>query len=335
MLTATRRRPIIPAYPREAAMMISDLGSRCLVALSRNGSPDTTITEYERIYRQFVTFLTAHQRLTDDLRHFTEDQCKAFMAYLGEAGVRPNTIRHKLSALSTLARFGNRERDDKGRRYLTDNPLLAFDWPKKQRTRKEFLHPDELRAFLAVQRPVHESIARDILVDTGLRVSELCRANVEDFVKLVDGWVIYVTVKGEGRQEEPVPIPLSSEVAAGLIEYLEKRPVTIKRQPKGKVPLMMNSQGGRWTRYALGVAMQRIGKAAGIDRINVSPHKLRRTSNVVARYGGADSLTRSRLLNHLSPETIREYDALIPGEMSKAREQARVVGLRRYLGEGL
>ncbi len=316
-------------------MMISGLADLCVKALATAGSPATTVTEYDRIYRQFVTFVTAELHLTDDLRHFTDETCRAFMAYLGTLGVKPNTIRHKLSTLSTLAKCGMRERDARGRRYLIENPTTAFTWPKRQRTKKEFLHPDELRAFLAVPRPVYESIARDLFVDTGLRVSELCRANVEHFVRLADGWVLYVTVKGEGRQDELVPVPVSTPVAQALIEYLEKRPTTLTRLPKGKVPLLVNSRGDRWTRYALGNVIRRIGRAAGIERITVSPHKLRRTSNIVARYGGLDSLTRSRLLNHLSPTTIREYDAVVPGELAKAREQARAQGLRRYIGEGL
>ena len=316
-------------------MMISGLGDRCLTAMTTAGSPATTIGEYHRIYRQFVSFLTEQQQATDDLRHFTEDHGRAFMAYLGGLGVKPNTIRHKLSVLSTLAKFGLRERDGRGRPYLDTNPLLTFPWPKRQRTKKEFLHPEELRAFLAVARPVHEAVARDLFVDTGLRVSELCRANLEDVVRLADGWVLYVIVKGEGRQDELVPVPISSAVAEGLVEYLTKRPAPLTRGPKGRTPLLLNSHGARWTRYALGMAIKRMGKAAGIDRIHVSPHKLRRTSNVIARYGGVDSHARSRLLNHTSPNTIRDYDAVVPGEMAKAREQARTVGLRRYLGEGL
>ena len=210
-----------------------------------------------------------------------------------------------------------------------------IEWPKRQRTRKEFLHPDELRAFLTVERPLYESVVRDLFVDTGLRVSELCRVNVEHFVRLADGWVIYTVVKGEGRQEELVPVPVSTPVAQGIVAYLDARPATLTRLAKGKQPLLANSRGDRWTRYALLNVIQRMGLAAGITRIKLSPHRLRRTSNVVARYGGLDSATRSRLLNHTDPGTIAQYDAVIPGELSKAREQARAQGLRRYLGEGL
>jgi len=313
-------------------MMISVLGDRCSAAMATAGSPKTTLTEYARIWRQYVTFLTAELALTDDVRHFTDDTCRAFMAYLGTLGVKPNTVRHKLSTLSTLAKFAMRERDERKRPYLSHNPLATFEWPRRQRTKKEFLYPDELRAFLALERPVHESVARDLFIDTELRVSELCRANVEHFVKLVDGWVLYTTVKGEGRQDELVPIPVSTPVAESVVAYLDGRVETLTRLPKGKRPLLVNSRGERWTRYALGNAIRRMGEAAGIERIRVSPHKLRRTGNVVARYGGVDQPTRSALLNHLSPTTIKDYDGTVPGELSKAREQARSVGLRRYLG---
>lgn len=319
-------RPVIPAY--RDTMALSKLAGDCLFGLGVRGHSPHTLTEYDIVYRQYIAYLIG-AGLTDDHRHFTTETCQAFMLYLGTRGAKPTTIRHKLSTLSTLAKYLMTRQDLRPR--VTENPVVAFEWPKRQRPKKEFLFPAELRAFLEVERPVGESMARDLFVDTGLRVSELCGANEEDFVEIAGAWSLYVTVKGEGRQQERVACPISAPVAAGLAAYLRSRPVSLARR-KGPMPLLVNTLGARYSRAALGHLIMRIGKAAGITRITVSPHKLRRTGNVVARFADIDSYTRSQLLNHTNPNTIKEYDAVLPGELAAARERQRSMGLRRYLG---
>lgn len=313
-------------------MRVTDLAHATTLRLADEGCSPKTLEEYERIYGQYVEYLHSYAGLTDDVRHFTAESCQGWVRALRERGFKLSTIRQKLSALSALAKTGLRTKGPRHEPVLRENPLAQFTWPKRQRPKQEFLFPDELRAFLAVvPRWPAEGIARDLLVDTGLRVSELCRANVDDFIPIGDGYVLYVTVKGEGRQDERVPCPISTPVGIAVTEYLRSRPIPLTRRNES-APLLANTIGERYRRLALGDVVRRLGRQAGIKRITVSPHKLRRTSNVLARFADVDSLTRSRLLNHLDPGTIRQYDALIPGELAKAREQTRLVGLAKYLG---
>ncbi len=311
-------------------MLLSTLARDSLFDLKDAGAVTKTIDEYDRVYRQFQAYLIRIGR-QDDARAFTGDTCEGFYRDLAAQGIKASTIRHKLSALSTLAKYGLRTKGLRGRAVLTENPTLTFRWPRAQRPRQDFLYPDELRAFLAVQRPAYESIPRDLFVDTGLRRAELAHANVEDFVKLPSGYALWTAVKGRGRQQERVPIPISSVVGDAVHSWLDVRP---QWAAKGPEPLLVDRQGRRWRDTTLGEVMARIGKLAGITRITVYPHRLRRTANIVARHAGLDSLTRSALLNHTDPGTIRQYDAVIPGELADAREKAAVVGLARYLGRG-
>lgn len=318
-------------------MMLSDLTRDCLVDLAKNGASERTLDEYERIYRQFRDFVVKTHG-ADVLRGFDSDTCEDWVADLHQRGCIAATIRHKLSALSTLAKYAMRTKGrdgrERGKALMTENPTQQFRWPVKQRPRQDFLYPDELEAFLACARPVWERLAADLAVDTGLRRAELCRANVEDFVRLPTGYVLYVTVKGRGRAEEKVPIPVSTPMAAALTAWLSDRGTVPRLRKKGDPePLLVTSTGERWHDTTFGEMIGRVGRAAGIRRIVVSPHRLRRTSNVVARHAGLDSLTRSSLLNHTDPSTIKQYDAVIPGELAKAREQARTVGLAAYLGK--
>src|SRR5258707_10643727 len=75
-----------------------------------------------------------------------------------------------------------------------------------------------------------------------------------------------------------------------------------------------------------------LGRRAGIRRLTTSPHKLRHTTNVIARMSGVDALTRAAMLNHRSMKTLARYDHLVPGEVARGREQQRA-GLAAYLAQ--
>jgi integrase len=80
----------------------------------------------------------------------------------------------------------------------------TFDWPQSERTETAFLLRDEHLDFLNVPLPMNDAVGRDLLFDTGLRASELCRANVEDVQAVEDGkWGLAVTVKGRGTRRRP------------------------------------------------------------------------------------------------------------------------------------
>lgn len=319
-------RPLIPTLV-EDAMTLSKVMGQCLqhLAAIKDASPGT-IDQYDRHYRQFLAYLSS-QGLQDSPRSFTEQTVLGWTMHLGTLGIKSNTILSKLGALSTLAQFAMHLRDPRGRPILTENPTKAVEWPEKVQTETAFLYPDELRRFLEVERPMRESIARDLFIDTALRVSELCEANCGD-LKEVDGRTyLLLRVKGRRkRNQERKRIPISGTVAESLKDYLLARGM-----PGDAEPLLVSSEGHRWSRSGLTQVMTRIGRRAGIERFSVSAHKLRHTSNVIARHAGIDMYTRSRLLNHGNTQTTERYEHLIPDELHEVREQHHQ-GLQKYLG---
>lgn len=304
-------------------MLMSRLAQDALTWLAVQNRAPMTIAQYDTVYRQFIAFLLS-RGLTDDVRHLTDDQIRAWMLDLSQRGVHGNTIRTKLSALSTLARYAMTVRDSRGRPLLDHDPTRTFPWPTYTRPEKRFLYPQEAAAFVAVQRPPHEALVRDFLLETGLRANEVCTIDVKDFIQVgPEAYLVRARVKG--RRGERVEVPLSPALGSRLKDALLNRGV-----PDGREPLFVNSRGQRWTRTALSELMARIGRQAGITRMRVSAHKLRHTANVVARIAGLDSVQRASLLNHRSLATLREYDHLIPGELLQARRrQAEALG--RYL----
>lgn len=303
-------------------MKLSRLVTDALAKLASMGKSKNTLAAYDTTFRQFLTHVVSTLGRTDDCKHFTEDTVESFQMALHEGGANPNTIRARLSSLGFLGKYGARKRDERGRPILLSNPLDGYERPKRRRPPEKWLQPLELLAWLEVKRPLRISIARDLLVDLGLRASELCNANWGDITEMHGVAYLSVVVKGG----HPKRVPISPEVAVSLHEWRLACNV-----PDPIEPILLNASGRRLDRGELSYMTQRIGRDAGITRLKrITPHVLRHTLNVIRRQQGIDALTRSALLTHTSPSSIVSYEHLDPAELVAARAQQRL-GLAAYL----
>jgi len=275
------------------------------------GSSAGSVDQYERTYRSFLGAVEVDSPLA-----FTPQAVNAWaMDELGR-GVGGRTVSSRLAHLVALGDYLCKHG------VLPSNPAREVERPRFHKPETKFLHPDELRSFLAVPAQGYESIARDVLLDTMCRVSEVANASLGDLEQVGDRVQLRVVVKG-GKQKR---VPLSPEVAGQLMAYLDSR------GPLGaSAPLIANSRGGRWTRSGLSQMMVRLGARAGVTRFSVSAHKLRHTSATVALSAGVSLKAVSALLNHSKIETTAQYLHLIPGALDQARDQQRA-GLKAYLG---
>lgn len=291
-------------------------------AVYSRSSPGS-IEQYDRTYRMFLAHLR-HSGAPDVPRSFTSDAVREWGLVEGERGVGGRTLASRFGHLSSLAGYLVRLRDGRGRPLLVENPVQGLEKPRFDRPESKFLHPDELRAFLAVPARPFENVARDLLLDTMLRVSEAVNANVGD-VEGPDGdsrYLLAVRVKG-GKEKR---VPLSPPMASELQGYLLARGAVER-----SLPLLVNSRGQRWTRTGLSQLMVRLGKRAGIARFPVSAHKLRHTGATIALDEGANLKAVSALLNHSKIETTAQYLHLMPGALHDARAKQRA-GLERHRG---
>ncbi len=102
-----------------------------------------------------------------------------------------------------------------------------------------------------------------VLIDTGLRVSELCDLKLEHLS--LDGKLRALDVKA--RQYEWGI--LSEETAAAVKTYLERR-------GGGSGPLFVNRRGGKLTPSGVRQLLRRRAKAAGVSPGKFHPHALRK-----------------------------------------------------------
>lgn len=287
------------------------------------GSPSTTIDTYNVTAQQFVAFLKSTDSKLDDVRRFTAVTVQAFVVALAEAGGHPNTILRDLAALRTIARYGLRWPTLQDPVMSTD-PTLAVARPRYRRATKQMPTPAELRAFLAVPVDDETRLTRDLMLDTGLRSSELARLTLGHLRELPDGVSLACTTKG--RPDVEAQNPVSPEVVAQIHAALERRQqagLYPAGGPTGDEPLLIRNRAGRGhDKVSLWTLITGIARRAGITRFPLGPHSLRHLAANLGKGQMADT-TRSRLLNHSSPATIQHYDHAMPGELREGRQAQR------------
>ena len=273
-------------------MRLSDLGSQYLKWFAQRNASPKTIESYDLAYTQFVAFLIGLGQ-QNSIESFTPEHIDAFIGHLTQAGRKASSVNNKLSALHSLGEYGKKSKDGRGKYYLAENPLDRVFRPKRQKPAEKYLYAAELRQLMAAPHPV----ALELLVDTALRASEVCHANVEHLSLDGDRVLLAVVVKG-GR---PRTITLGSEMAQHLLDSLRVR------EARPTDPLVVNEQGQRYTRTSLSEMVRRLALKAGITRIPVRAHVLRHSVATMASATGADVPTIAAMLNHSDIHTVQRY----------------------------
>ncbi|GAB1818479.1 tyrosine-type recombinase/integrase [Herbidospora sp. RD11066] len=167
---------------------------------------------------------------------------------------------------------------------------------------------EEVRGRRDQRTEVRDALIVLLLTLVGPRVSELVRANVEDFYTN-DGdryWRIF----GKGGKTRDVPLPRL--VADVLAAYLEVR------QGDDKA-LLLSWRGRRLARGDVQGVIDRV--QARVDperRRSVTPHGLRHTTATHLLAGGTDMDAVRRVLGHSDLTTLGRYRDELPGELEAA-----------------
>lgn len=189
-----------------------------------------------------------------------------------------------------------------GRRDVADGLVM----PRKEHKLPDVLRPHELQALLESvrDRPRDWAVVL-VLLDTGLRVGELCALVVGD-VDLVNGWVLVRS--GKGRRDRLVPIGASA--SAALRAYLGDRRDGALFLCRDGLPLRV--EGVR-------KLLKRAARRAGLAR-RVYPHLLRHTCATNYLSSGGDVFTLQVMLGHRDLRITQRY-VLVSERLLKERHE--------------
>jgi len=148
--------------------------------------------------------------------------------------------------------------------------------------------------------PVHlrDWATVELLYATGVRVGELCGADVDD----LDLDELTLRVVGKGDKERVVPFgrPAARAVRAWLTVG---RPRLVR---DGSPPaLVLGRRGGRVDQRQVRTVVHELAAVVGVD--DVAPHALRHTAATHLLEGGSDLRTVQEILGHASLSTTQRY----------------------------
>lgn len=175
------------------------------------------------------------------------------------------------------------------------------------------INSDGKRSY-SMKRPTH---LRDraiilMLLDTGLRVGEMCRLTIAD-VNLASAEITikpYLSgLKSKGRH-----LYLGGTAREALWHYLTTRKKDYKDQP-----LFKTMQRGALDRHAVGRLLDEMGKRAGVP--NCHPHKFRHTYAIEALRNGMDIFTLKTNMGHSSFQMVNYYLSIAQSDQKAAQEK--------------
>lgn len=131
---------------------------------------------------------------------------------LKDQGNSNGTINRKLAALSKMLTFAHK------RKFISSKPCI--EWLKEGKGRKRFFSDKEENTLIEILYDANFHYFGDfvqILIDTGLRKSELLRAEKRDIIN--GNMSVYET-----KNEEPRTVPLTQRAQRILKEYKGEKP---------------------------------------------------------------------------------------------------------------
>ena len=275
------------------------------------GKSHNTIAIVEASVRYLEQFLIAHG-LSTDISDITAEQLRRFAVYLRE---RPRFARHRFTppqpghlsghtvsaymrALQSFWSWLEREG------LVQENPFRKLKPPKAPQKIIPVFTEDQLRRLFASVDLTSPNGYRDyaimlLLLDTGIRCSELAGLKVED----VDLDSRLIKVWGKGNKQRLVPI--GAKVQKALWKYIHRH------RPDPALPryhhLFLTRDGRPLTKDRVEAIVECYGKRAGITGVRVSPHTFRHTMAVTYLRNGGDIFSLQQILGHSSLEVLRNY----------------------------
>jgi site-specific recombinase XerD len=274
--------------------------------LRAEGLADRSITIYGQAITYFSRWLEAQGRAAT-LDEFTRPAIREWLAQLADR-LEPGTVKTRYRGLFRFAGWLVDEEE------LAENPMRTLSPPEPKAKPVPVLTDDELAALLKACAGKEFRDRRDeaiirLLLDCGIRVSELCALTV-DGVDLDQGMAL---VKGKGSKVRP--IYFGARTTRALDRYLRDR----AKQRWQHLDALFLTQRGALSPDGARERMTVRGTQAGIE--NLHPHRFRHTFAHDYLMNGGQERDLKRLAGWTSDVMLERYGASAADARAKAAAQ--------------
>ena len=256
-------------------------------------------TNYQLIVqRSLETFAdwASHRGLA--LKSLTPGNITDFLAFRKRSGLQASTVRLDAVAIRIFFRFLV------SRQGWPQNPAESLSLPRPETHLPETLNPGDVRRLIESvgqgdPQGLRDRAMLELLYSSGLRVSELCNARLEN----LDPESGFIRVTGKGNKTRLVPV--GAPALAAMKSYIESgRPTLVK--PKTGAEIFLSVRGKKLTPQRIWQLIKQYAARAGLE-INVFPHLMRHSFATHLLGGGADLRIIQELLGHADISTTQIY----------------------------
>ncbi|MFC1946688.1 tyrosine-type recombinase/integrase [Chloroflexota bacterium] len=308
------------------------------LACRADGKSPKTVEGYNQIICALIRYMI-EAGLRALLSDFSIDAVRAYILFLAERpkfqghpftpprgkGLAKESIRDHVRTLKAFSTWSFNEG------YIQKNVLKTLKLPKPdQLIIVPLTFEEKTHIFKAINQNTYAGRrARafiEVLLDTGVRVSGIIGANVQD-LNVKEGCL---KIMGKGRKERFVPIGI--QTLATLVDYItHDRP---KYAKPDCTALFITVKGEPLSENAVKLMFTRLAKKSGIRRLHA--HLCRHTFAIDYLMNGGDIYSLKEILGHSSLTMVERYLHFTQAQittrhrqfspMDKFKEQNRPLG---------
>lgn len=256
----------------------------------------STLEAYTRDVQEFIAFEGA--RGMSDILETSSTEMVAFLHELKMSGKSAATVNRKLASVRAFFNF----LINSG--LMQNNPTADIRSPRIERKELEYLTIEEVDRLLSTPddsvRGIRDRAILEVLYATGIRVSELIDANLED----INMRMGFITCAGEHSKARIVP--LGRPARAALENYIYEGRKQLLKENEEEKALFVNYYGKRITRQGLWKILKEYGEKAGINK-KITPNIMRNSFAVHMLQNGADLKSLQELMGHEDLTATQAY----------------------------
>jgi site-specific recombinase XerD len=270
-----------------------------LVSCEVEGRSPNTLRAYKETLSLFLRAATELD-LPLSAAEIKPDHIYRFLSWVMQRGVSLPTRHRRFREVRCFFNWARRMN------YIHDHP---FEGLRNVKLGQKIVQPfttDQVTRLLEGRFPTPYLEARNkaiiwLLLDTGIRLNELCSLKLEDLDITTQRLRV---LQGKGNKQRVVRV--GDEAMDKLRDYLDNH------RRDGPGPLFLTDEGKAMSRNAVRVMLVRLGERTNVD--HVYPHRFRHTFATWAIENEAREIDVQYLLGHSTPDMVRRYSATYNSE---------------------
>jgi integrase/recombinase XerD len=260
---------------------------------------ERTVGQYRWVLQRFSSW--AAGRGIHDVEEITPQLVREFLTLLIRRRRASSYIHGHARVIRTFFRFLEAEG------LVESNPMARVAMPRVERKILPTFTKDEVQRLLAACSNKRERAIVLVLIDTGVRASELVHLTLAD-VDLDAGRI--VVRQGKGRRDRLVFV--RPQTGCAINDYLAQR----AHVEPGALLFPSVKTGKPLKPNGLLLLCRRLGRRAEVE--NCHPHKFRRTFATWSLRAGMDIHALQRLMGHADLDVLLHYLDLGEADLAEA-----------------